>query len=237
MIVRRLVRALFPSRNEIRIDARSVFTRASKTSVIGCHIELNNSQLILGPSAKLVNVRIVMNSGKLIVGESTSLEEQARFLVTDGSIEIGKCSYVRSSVIVRFGGACSIGDYTTINHDSEIRCDERVSIGSFNMISYQCQINDTNTHNILPIAERRAQTLKEYSVMGGEHSKPPTKPVTITDDCWLGKGVTVLKGVTIGRGAVIGTRAVVTKDVPEFTVAAGNPAVVVRELDKNLKEG
>jgi acetyltransferase-like isoleucine patch superfamily enzyme len=54
-------------------------------------------------------------------------------------------------------------------------------------------------------------------------------PVIIGSDCWLGAGVVVLKGVTIGNGTMIGAGAVVTDDVPEYTIAAGVPAKVIRE--------
>lgn len=54
-------------------------------------------------------------------------------------------------------------------------------------------------------------------------------PVRIEDDADLGVGAIVLPGVTIGRGAQIGAGAVVTRDVPAYAVAAGNPARVLRE--------
>lgn len=56
-----------------------------------------------------------------------------------------------------------------------------------------------------------------------------TAPVVIEDNVWIGMNATILKGVTIGRGAVIGAGSVVTKSIPPRTVAAGNPARVVRE--------
>lgn len=54
--------------------------------------------------------------------------------------------------------------------------------------------------------------------------------IIIKEGAWLGTSVTVLAGVTIGRGAIIGAGSVVTKDVPDFTIAAGNPAKVVRNI-------
>jgi acetyltransferase-like isoleucine patch superfamily enzyme len=56
-------------------------------------------------------------------------------------------------------------------------------------------------------------------------------PVVIEEDVWIGTNCMVLKGVTIGRGAVIAAGAVVTKDVPPFTVAAGNPARVIKRIE------
>ncbi len=57
----------------------------------------------------------------------------------------------------------------------------------------------------------------------------PERPVSIGNDVWIGARVIILPGVTIGDGCVIGAGAVVTKDVPAYSVCAGNPAKVVKE--------
>lgn len=57
------------------------------------------------------------------------------------------------------------------------------------------------------------------------------KPITIGDGVWIGGNATVLMGVTIGRNAVIGAGSVVTRDVPENAVVAGNPARVIRYIE------
>jgi maltose O-acetyltransferase len=59
---------------------------------------------------------------------------------------------------------------------------------------------------------------------------PATAPVHIEENVFIGSGVRILKGVTIGSGSVIGSGAVVTRSVPERSVAAGNPARVIRTL-------
>jgi maltose O-acetyltransferase len=56
------------------------------------------------------------------------------------------------------------------------------------------------------------------------------RPITIGDDCWFGGGSIVCPGVSIGAGCVIGAGAVVTKDVPAYSLAVGNPARVVKSL-------
>ena len=58
------------------------------------------------------------------------------------------------------------------------------------------------------------------------------KPVRIREYAWIGAGATILPGVCVGRHAVVGAGAVVTKDVPDYAVAVGNPARVVKLLDK-----
>lgn len=59
-----------------------------------------------------------------------------------------------------------------------------------------------------------------------------TKPITIGNDVWLAGGVIVLPGVTIGDGCTVGAGSVVTKDVEPYTVVAGNPARVIKKLEK-----
>lgn len=55
-----------------------------------------------------------------------------------------------------------------------------------------------------------------------------TKPVTIEDDVWIGARVIILPGVTVGKGSIVGAGSVVTKDVPEYAIVAGNPAKVIQ---------
>ena len=60
----------------------------------------------------------------------------------------------------------------------------------------------------------------------------PCKPIWIQRSAWIGAGATILPGVCVGRHAVVGAGAVVTKDVPDYAVVAGNPARVIKRLDK-----
>ena len=56
------------------------------------------------------------------------------------------------------------------------------------------------------------------------------KPITIKDNCWLASNVVVCGGVTIGEGCVIGAGSVVTKDIPPYSLAVGNPCRVIRKI-------
>lgn len=58
------------------------------------------------------------------------------------------------------------------------------------------------------------------------------KPVHIGRQAWIGAGATILPGVRVGKHAVVGAMSVVTKDVPDYAVAVGNPAKVIKYLDK-----
>jgi acetyltransferase-like isoleucine patch superfamily enzyme len=57
------------------------------------------------------------------------------------------------------------------------------------------------------------------------------RPILIRKGAWIGAGATIMPGVTVGKYAVIGSASVVTKDVPDYGVAVGNPARVIRMLD------
>lgn len=59
------------------------------------------------------------------------------------------------------------------------------------------------------------------------------KPVLIKKGAWIGAGATVLPGVCVGKYAIVGACSVVTKDVPDYAVVVGNPAKVIKYLDKD----
>lgn len=63
-----------------------------------------------------------------------------------------------------------------------------------------------------------------------------TAQITIEDDCWIAANCTITAGVTIGKHSVIAGGSVVTKDVPPYTVVAGNPARPIKQYDETLKE-
>ena len=97
-------------------------------------------------------------------------------------------------------------------------CDESIAIGNRVWVGANAVIADTDFHP-LEAARRRVQPLAAK-----------TAPIVIDDDVFIGMRALILKGVHIGEGAVIAAGSVVSRDVPPRTVAAGNPAQIVREL-------
>ena len=63
-----------------------------------------------------------------------------------------------------------------------------------------------------------------------------TKPITIGNDVWIGGNVTILPGVTIGNGSTIGAGSVVIRDIPEGSIAVGNPCRVVKTIIYSANE-
>lgn len=112
------------------------------------------------------------------------------------------------------GARLTIGADSIITYGANIGCTERITIGKRCLIGPYSMIIDCSFHELLDRSKR-----------------PPSRPVTLEDDVWIGAKVSVLPGVTIGRGSVIGAGSVVTKDVPAYCVAMGMPAKVVKTFD------
>lgn len=129
-----------------------------------------------------------------------------------GSVHVsgGFCVYYAGDIIVFKGGRLEIGSGFA-NTNLRIRCTESIRIGDRVAISHDVTIMDSDAHELIPAG------------------RPKIQPVTIGDDVWIGSRVLVLKGVTIGDGAVVGAGSVVTSDVPAHSLAAGNPARVLRD--------
>src|SRR3954463_40218 len=73
------------------------------------------------------------------------------------------------------------------------------------------------------------------TVLAGVIEPPSAKPVMVEDDVVIGANCVVLEGVTVGKGAVVAAGAVVINDVPPYTVVAGTPARVIKEIDEKTK--
>ena len=76
----------------------------------------------------------------------------------------------------------------------------------------------------------RRNDVREWAQGRKDWSNVAHAPVVIANKAWIGFNVTVLKGVTIGEGAVVAACAVVTKDIPPYSLVAGNPAQIIRKL-------
>ena len=92
-----------------------------------------------------------------------------------------------------------------------------VSIGSRCLIGANVEITDSDFHGLA--VNDRARSRAEWA-----------RAVSIGDDVFIGSNVRILKGANIGRGAVIANSSVVASDIPEYAIAAGVPAKIVREI-------
>ena len=209
---------------------------------IGKNVSIKNSRIIITQGSKIVignNVRlencvISVANGSLTIGDHTIIgdsDNSPLLNIERGEIQVGHHTKINAKRFwVRYGGIASVGNYTNINANSEVRCDEKVTIGDYNQISYGVNIWDTNTHTILPVTERRELTKKYYPYFGKELSKPLTSPVFIGDDCWLGQGTAILKGSTLGNGVIVGYGTVIPgKVIPSNSTAVMDVCLKIKE--------
>lgn len=153
-----------------------------------------------------------------------------RFL-EDCTLSIGSGSIVESAILFdRSGGSVRIGERTFIGA-STLVCADAIEIGDDVLISWGCTIVDHNSH---PLAwNNRRGDVANWFEGRKDWRHVERAAVRIGDKAWIGFNAIVLKGVVIGEGAIIGAGSVVTRDVPAFTVVAGNPARPIRELEQH----
>ena len=146
------------------------------------------------------------------------------------AITIGDNSHIRGELLVfAHGGSINIGKYCYVGEGTRIWSAQNIFIGDRVLISHNVNIFDSDTHPLN--ANLRHQQFK--SIITSGHPKEIDlleEPVHINNDVLIGCSSIILKGVTIGKGAIIGAGSVVTKDIPPWTIVAGNPATIIREL-------
>lgn len=121
---------------------------------------------------------------------------------------------------LKFGSNVQLNDYV------HICALEKIIIGNDTLVASHVFISD-NSHG---------------SYKGDENDSDPrispiereyvTKPVIIGDKVWIGEGVMVMPGVHIGNGVIIGAHSIVRHDIPENTIAVGNPAKIIKRYDE-----
>ena len=114
------------------------------------------------------------------------------------------------------GKNCSIGEYNHITSTNKIIIGDNLLTGRWVTIT-------DNSHG-----ETDFETLQQPPLMRLVTSKGP---VIIGDNVWIGDKATILPGVTIGDGTIIGANSVVTKDVPAYSILAGNPAKIIKHAN------
>jgi acetyltransferase-like isoleucine patch superfamily enzyme len=130
--------------------------------------------------------------------------------------KLGKNSYIDYGTYFRYPGKISIGNQVIINKNCK----------------FYSSFHDKKAEIIIGNNILIAPEVSVYSA-GHDHSNISLphigSTVKINDDVWIGARSIILPGVEIGTGAVIGAGSVVTKNVPEFSIVAGNPAIMLKK--------
>lgn len=136
--------------------------------------------------------------------------------------KIGQDSYIVPPFRCDYGDHVFIGNNTYINYNCCFLDSAKVTIGDYVYMGPNCNIF-TPCHPIH--YELRKEKVTEYAL-----------PVTVGSHSWIGGDVVITPGVTIGENCVIGAGSVVTKDIPDNSIAVGNPCKVIRQVNDKDRE-
>ena len=212
----------------MRNFARNILARIVRFAYRQAQAEQASTSSTLGYS---VNANGALLAGCLVESRSGS---------SDGRVIFGKDSVLSCRIVLeRNLGSVSVGHDSYIGGGSTIICAHRIDIGNNVLISWGCTIVDHDSHSLN--WQDRAEDVRKWReglLAGGLGKASELKnwdvvemaPIRIEDKVWLGMNVTVLKGVTIGEGSVVAAGSIVTKDIPPWSLVAGNPARVIKEL-------
>lgn len=165
------------------------------------------------------------------MGRGAKLRFEATRLRPGCSLSIGEESLIEGSLIFeREGASIRIGARTFIG-GSTLASAERIEVGDDVLVAWGCTIVDHDSHSLS--WEDRKHDVRDWAQGRKDWTHVPRAAVRIADRAWIGFNASILKGVSVGEGAVIAACSVVTRDVTPYTLVAGNPARVIRELERS----
>lgn len=153
----------------------------------------------------------------ITIGKNTSFGEHS-FLTAWDSF---KCEKEGKDFVQHFTPSIVIGNDCHLGYSNHITAINNITIGNNLLTGKWVTITD-NSHG--------KTSLEDLSLPPAKRPLYSKGPVIIGDNVWIGDKATILPNVTIGNGAIIAANAVVTKDVPAYSVAAGNPAKIIKRL-------
>jgi acetyltransferase-like isoleucine patch superfamily enzyme len=166
---------------------------------------------------RMIKVRVcqphIVMHGLVFLGKGVRLEAREGF----GRLEIGRFVHIGDNTRVRcHEGSLRIGDKSVFGNENTINCYLDIEFGEAALVAdwvYICDFDHVTDDIHRPIKDQGIAK----------------SPVRIGPDTWICTKVTVTKGTRIGRGCVLGAHAVIRGDIPDYAVAAGIPARVVRD--------
>ena len=152
---------------------------------------------------------------------------------------IGRFAKIRNLKCIVFGKSVRIGDGVRIqsyNKDAKLILGDHVYICNRNSFLLGGNIsigeNTLIASDILITSENHGNDPESTLPYGSQELI--CKDVVIGKRCWIGEKAIILPGVTIGEGSIVGAGSVVTKSIPPFSIAVGNPAVVKKKYDFSM---
>jgi len=161
---------------------------------------------------------LLFNKSSISIKFPVTLGYCSKLIIKDqGKIKVGKKSMIYDYVEIQSRNKIKIGNHFSINNFSRIVALNNIEIGDNVTIAQFVTILD-HDHDFKFV--NHSMILEGYK----------TKPISIGNNVWIADKVTILKGVNIGNNVIIGANSLVNKDIPDNSIAAGNPCSVIKFL-------
>lgn len=178
------------------------------------------------------------DQGLVYISDDSVFEEQKiarRITQKLNTMDRSDFDSIRKTIRELFG---KIGENSLVNPPFYCDYGTHIEVGKNFFANYNCTMLDVG---MIRIGDNVQMAPNVAIYTAGHPVHPATRntmyeygiDVTIGDNVWVGGNVVICPGVTIGANSVIGAGSVVTKDVPEWCVAAGNPARVIRKITED----
>ncbi|MEM9324883.1 MAG: acyltransferase [Bacteroidota bacterium] len=207
------------SLRDVRVSLQMLIPKVLRGLYLRLFLKSSRGLVLRGRDVKIFNKSYVSVGRNFNLDDGCEVNGLSRNgLVFGDNVTIGKWALVRPTN--QYGG--TVGEGLRVGNDSNIGpycyrgCSGQIDIGSNVMMSPRVSIYAEN-HNF------------------GETDRPMKNQgvtrqfVKIEDDCWIAANSVILAGVTVGEGSIVAAGSVVTKDVPPFSIVAGNPATVIKK--------
>ena len=145
-------------------------------------------------------------------------------------INIGKNSLINGRLVTESKNSkIELGDNVFVGGHTIFDCLQEIKVSDNVLISYECILSDHDSHSVE--TKKREMDLYRFQNKKMNWDQVSSKPIFIKKNAWIGMRSIILKGVTVGEGSIVAAGSVVTKDVPDYNLVAGNPAVIKKKLN------
>lgn len=175
---------------------------------------------------------LVYNQVYLLKHPTANITIGDNFIFTSGEAFNPLCRNIRGCIYANENSTIKIGDNVGIS-SACLWAKEKIEIGNNVKIGGDCILMDTDAHSL----DFRIRNSKQMHENGQSLDTflANSKPIFIEDDVLIGTRCIILKGVTIGARSIIGSGSIVTKNIPNDCIAAGNPCRVIKFINTSYK--
>lgn len=198
---------------------------AIRGSILKIFLKEANGILFIGKRVKIKETGRIKIKGSLTIEDGCFINALSKKGITFGNnFSLGRNSIIECTGVIReLGEELIIGDNVGIAANAFIAMRGKIEIGDNTIFGPNVSLHAEN-HNFDNLD-------KPIKLQGATR-----KGIKIGEDCWIGSKVTILDGVNIGNHVIVAAGAVINKDIPDYAVAGGVPAKIIKMRKENLND-